>query len=96
MAKQIVLLSGRIGTGKSTLSSELERRFGTTTIKTNALIAKRAGNIVAERRAMQHYGDKLDKSTKGTWLVEDLARELARLPEDAVVVVDSVRILRQI
>jgi adenylosuccinate synthase len=96
VAKQIVLLSGRIVTGKSTLSSELSRRFDTKTIKTNALIEKRAGKIAAERGAMQRFGEKLDKSTKGTWLVEDLAREMEQYPEDAVIVVDAVRILNQI
>ncbi|MDE3188649.1 MAG: adenylosuccinate synthetase, partial [Acidobacteriota bacterium] len=96
MANQIVLLSGKIATGKSTLCNELARRFGTVTIKTNALLAKRAGKIVPERGAMQLFGEKLDRSTKGTWLVEDLARELAQLPEQSVVIIDSVRILNQI
>ena len=96
MAKQIVLLSGKIATGKSTLSSELARRFGTVTIKTNALLAKRAGKIAEERSAMQLFGEKLDRSTKGKWVVEDLARELSQLPEEAVIVIDSVRILNQI
>jgi adenylosuccinate synthase len=100
VAKQIVLLTGRVSAGKTTLCNELEKRFDAKPVKTNELIRNRAGSIEAERGAMQRFGERLDRRTQGAWVCEDLTRIIEDLPEDkrdnAVIVVDSVRIVRQI
>ena len=96
MARLIVLLSGRIAVGKTTLCNKLARRFGTHSVKTNELIKKRSTNLEPERGAMQRYGEKLDRTTGGLWVAEDLAPIVENLDPEAVIVVDAVRILRQI
>jgi adenylosuccinate synthase len=45
---------------------------------------------------MQRYGELLDRRTKGAWVCEALARCADALPDDALIVVDAVRILPQI
>ena len=96
MAKQIVLLSGRVSSGKSTLSTNLVQRFGVHPLKTKDMIARLAGEIEHERGAMQDYGELLDRRTKGGWVRDELTRITESLEENAVVVVDAVRIADQI
>lgn len=96
MAKQLVLLSGRVSSGKSTLCANLVQRFGVVHVKTKDLIARLAGEIEHERGAMQNYGELLDRRTKGSWVCKELTRLSESLDEDAVVVVDAVRIANQI
>lgn len=96
MAKQIVLLSGPVASGKSTLCGSLVERFGVHLVKTKDLIANLAGEIEYERGAMQDYGEKLDRRTGGAWVCQELIRIAELLPDDAVVVVDAVRIPGQI
>ena len=96
MAKQIVLLSGRVSSGKSTLSANLVQRFGVHPVSTKDLIARLAGDIEHERGAMQNYGELLDRRTKGSWVCRELTKITESLDEDAVVVVDAVRIAGQI
>ena len=100
MARLIVLVSGNVGVGKSTLVQALELRFGTQTLKTREvmqeLASKRGREVASERVALQLFGEKLDRDTKGAWVLNALKRLVLEAAEDAIVVVDAVRILDQI
>jgi adenylate kinase family enzyme len=101
LAKLVVLLSGGITSGKTTLSNGLHSRFGAQIVKAKDVIrelaAKRLGrDLDPERRAMQQFGDKLDRETKGSWVWDALRRFVSHTTDDAVVLADSVRILDQI
>jgi cytidylate kinase len=69
VAKLIVLISGNVGVGKSTLVRNLESRFEVATLKTREMIrtlaTKRGASLAAERRTLQEFGEKLDQTTKG-------------------------------
>jgi len=45
---------------------------------------------------MQRFGERLDRTTGGLWVAEDVTPVVESLPPEAVIVVDAVRILRQI
>lgn len=96
MVKQIVLLSGPISCGKTTLCRQLEERFGLTSLKTKEYIREQGKRLKLERTALQRYGDRLDRQTNGTWVRDALARLISTLDEEATVVVDAVRIEGQI
>lgn len=100
MAKLIVLVSGNVGVGKSTLVRALESHFGTLTLKTREvmqeLASKQKRRVASERVALQLFGEKLDRDTKGAWVLNALKRVELGAAEDAIVVVDAVRILDQI
>ncbi|MEX2286239.1 MAG: adenylosuccinate synthetase, partial [Planctomycetaceae bacterium] len=49
-----------------------------------------------DRESLQNLGEKLDRDTQGRWVSEALGRSASQLPNDAIIVVDSVRILDQI
>lgn len=71
-------------------------RFGVHPVKTKDLIARLAGEIEHERGAMQDYGELLDRRTKGSWVCNELTRITESLDDEAVLVVDAVRIAHQI
>ena len=107
MAFQVVLLSGRVASGKSTLVQQLTRRFPDERIhvlKTKDLIqelAKRrsTGTLRAERRAMQDFGDQLDRETQGKWVRDGLVtliNQYTTLEASPIFIVDAVRILPQV
>src|SRR5947209_703177 len=95
MAKMILLLSGSVATGKSTLASLLEQRFDFHGVKTWRLLQSVEPEVALDRESLQALGEELDKKTGGQWVVEQLDK-VVRTKPDALVVVDAVRIQGQI
>jgi adenylosuccinate synthase len=97
MPLSIVVLSGAVGTGKTTLAEDLMSRFGAERIGSHELLVARlpAGSS-RDRASLQAFGERLDRQSGGAWLADDVAIAVSRLPEGALVVVDSARILGQI
>jgi len=96
MAKQIVILSGHVCAGKSTLAEKLAEEYGFKHVKTWGFIQARAKHLELERGQLQAHGERLDKKTKGAWLRDDLQKIERKEPEDALIIVDSVRHSNQI
>lgn len=99
MIKLILVLTGPIASGKSTLCEDLIDNFGFKQIKTNELLKKLAeGKVKFEREALQKFGETLDRQTKGTWVRDGLMDFISGLPanSDSLIVVDSARIEEQI
>jgi adenylosuccinate synthase len=103
MQKLIVLLSGNVSVGKTTLSEGLVTHYSATVVKTKEVlkelaVSKSGKEIPSERKALQDFGTKLDQDTNGEWVLTALKRHIAVLSavREDVVVVDAVRILPQI
>ncbi len=96
MEKLIVLLSGSVASGKSTLASLLEREFNCRVVKTWQLLKAVDPKVTPDRGALQALGEKLDKKTRGEWVVEGLDKVIRSSPEYSIFVVDAVRIQSQI
>ncbi len=97
MARVVVVLSGPVSAGKTTLAKRLVDRYGAKHYKTSELLEKLSGGrIPRERTAMQEFGERLDRSSGGSWVAEDLVPEINKLSADAIVVIDAVRIPGQI
>jgi adenylosuccinate synthase len=101
VATRLVVLSGPVGAGKSTLAVRLADTYGAVHIRTQQLLRDtaqhRGDELGADRRSMQDYGDSLDEETSGRWVADGVARWVAdqeTLPE--LVVVDGVRRLEQL
>jgi adenylosuccinate synthase len=95
LASRIILLSGPVASGKTTLGDSLVGRYGLVRLKSRELIHTLL-KTQPERAALQLGGDALDRKTKGRWIADALARELLDRPADAMVLVDSVRIETQV
>src|SRR5438128_2589689 len=105
MPKQIVLVSGRVSSGKTTLVDRLRQEFDAVhVVKTKDVIrdlaAKKLGHdLESERRTMQEFGERLDRETKGVWVRDAVRQTLSRLglaEPQAIIIVDAVRIPEQI
>lgn len=96
MVKRIVLLSGQVSSGKTTLCKNLAEKFGFHSFKTKEAIKQLASNIQQERGAMQKFGERLDRKTKGAWVCEVLAQFIENFDDNDSVTVDAVRIQGQI
>jgi adenylosuccinate synthase len=107
MAFRIVLLSGSVAAGKSTLVQRLKCEFPTEPIhvlKTKELLLelgakKTRRDFPAERRVLQEFGEQLDRETKGSWVRDALSclvNQYLAAEATPIFVVDAVRILPQI
>jgi adenylosuccinate synthase len=94
MAPRIILLSGPISAGKSTLASALADRYRITHIKTRALLEQRFPKR-RSRKSLQLAGRLLDRQTNERWVADDVFAASADSDAEAVVV-DSVRTLGQV
>ena len=97
---RIVLLSGPICSGKSSLGLQLQERHDAKIIKTKDLILKMSPRTRPERGKLQGAGQRLDKADGGAWVAKALQRTIDTATRGAtpegLFVVDSVRIAGQI
>ncbi len=97
MDRTVLVLSGQVGTGKSTLARRLISRYQGHRISTHELLSERLGDsAIEERGALQEAGERLDRRTKGTWVRDAVQRRIDALPQDALVIIDAVRIKPQL
>jgi adenylosuccinate synthase len=103
MPKLIVLISGNVSAGKTTLSDGLRRQYGASVVKTKEVlkdlaVKKLKRELPSERRALQEFGAQLDKESGGEWVLNALNKHIvdAKVGQEDVVIVDAVRILPQI
>jgi adenylosuccinate synthase len=99
--KVILVLSGEICTGKSTLADKLERVFGFRHCKTKEgllfLANKKLKGKTPERGFLQKYGEQLDTTGDGKWVLEYFQHLYAKdFDRQKFYVIDSARILKQI
>ncbi|TPG17161.1 adenylosuccinate synthetase [Pedococcus bigeumensis] len=99
MARNIVVLSGPVAAGKSSLAAGLKVEYSARVVRTRLLLQERfaalhqAGDL-NERRALQEFGEHLDGQDGGAWLAEDVTT--VAQGDEPLVVIDSVRVLGQI
>lgn len=90
--RQVVLVSGPVASGKTTLCRLLAHRFGFSVLSTRKLLAQSA----PDRVALQAAGAFLDESTGGRWVLDGLLQMQKMRPDSALFAVDAVRTLEQI
>ena len=96
MVSRILILSGGICAGKSTLASSLAGHYGFRLVKTRELISHEIASTLVNREEYQVAGEVLDKRTNGAWLTTQVTRLQLEMPDDVAMVIDAVRIQKQI
>jgi adenylosuccinate synthase len=96
MVNRIVVVSGRVASGKSSLARDLCRDFKGKRYSTHEMLVQRLGVHDPGRRALQKEGERLDRRSNGSWVRDDLSRDIYALEGYDLAVVDSARILPQI
>lgn len=78
---KVVVISGRVGAGKSTLAHGLADRYGARLVSTKELLQlvaeRNREELPAERGALQAYGTRLDEETGGAWVAEAVAARIS-------------------
>lgn len=73
MLNRIILLSGPISSGKSTLAKGLTERYDMSILKTNEILKKQVrSDLRQDRKVLQAHGERLDRKTHGRWVLEEL------------------------
>lgn len=96
MTTRIVAISGRIGSGKTTLATGLEEQFGCRRVSTRELLHELLPSTSPARADLQAAGESLDRRTGGTWVAQAVAKRAVALASQATLIVDAVRIRGQI
>ncbi len=97
MFNRIILLSGPISSGKSTLAKGLADRYGMSIFKTNEILKRRVRKYLGnDRKVLQSEGEQLDRKTRGRWVLEELREWSNQFNPISDVIIDSVRINEQI
>ena len=97
MDRRIILLSGPVASGKTTLARNLANQFGMKVLRTRGWLISELENRGRGGRAdLQREGERLDQETNGTWVLQGLDRDLRARGTSECVVVGSVRIEKQI
>lgn len=87
-----VLLSGAIGSGKTTVGIQLADALSAQIVQVRQALVDVLGLVNPDRRTLQEKGAELDRRTRGRWLLETLTE---RLEVADRLVVDAVRTERQ-
>jgi len=95
----VVVLSGSVCAGKSTLAEKLRDSYGFLHCRTHRYLEARwRDNETPNRRSLQELGEVYDRRTKGAWVCEALRAQLAEEKREQTcgIVVDAVRIRSQV
>jgi adenylosuccinate synthase len=93
--KQLLILSGPIGVGKSSFAKALEEMFSAKKVSTRSWILEKTG-CENERGALQTAGDKLDEKTGGAWVAEAVKAASREFGENDIALLDCARIPGQV
>lgn len=99
MVETVLLLSGPLAVGKTSVRDRLLAAYGFSNIRSSDYLrALATGNAGALARLdLQELGDKLDRETEYKWLLDDVAKPLlAANPDVTRWLVDAVRKRRQV
>ena len=95
MIQRLILISGPISSGKSTLSQGMADRFAVSVYRTREWLGRRLHWESPDRSHLQQEGDRLDVQTRGRWVLEELTKELPT-EDGRIVALDSVRTKDQV
>jgi adenylosuccinate synthase len=92
----VVVLSGAVAAGKTTLARALCGHLGAKLLTTREAILRRLPRTPRTRADLQTAGEQFDEQTHGKWVGDEVAELAKQAARTVPIVVDAVRILAQI
>ncbi len=96
MERNIILLSGAISSGKSTLGKQLATRYEFQIFRTRDVLLAKSKIPDPDRIELQKIGDQLDTTSNGQWVADAIAKHFGERSQSFGLIIDSVRIKPQI
>jgi adenylosuccinate synthase len=96
LPRKVIVLSGPVCSGKTTLAKQLAERFQAHHLRTSDCILAARPNVKREREAMQLAGEALDREYRGQWVLKAFQSIEGIDGDNHVIVLDSARIQDQI
>lgn len=98
MPRKVILISGRICTWKTDLSSKLERRRGFKRLSTSEKLRELAEqrDSPKDRKSLQELGDTVDRETGFEWVYDFVREALEDSSTERPIVVDHLRHRQQV
>ncbi|QLL11110.1 AAA family ATPase [Pseudomonas chlororaphis] len=97
--KRILLLSGAIGVGKSTIAQDLKSKHGYTSISSSGYLRSQLElqGLQPTRLNLQQFGDQLDVDTDYSWIIDCVVVPvISGTPDTTHWLLDAVRKHRQV
>jgi adenylosuccinate synthase len=91
VGQAVIILSGAVCAGKSTLAQELVRALGARLVSARQTLADLLGKEGPSRSELVEFGEAIERETKGSWLAEAAASHRSEY-----VVIDAVRTRNQL
>src|SRR5690554_2543743 len=86
----LILLSGRIGAGKSAIGGALAERYGAAQVSTRQILESRAGT--SDRGKLQKLGAELDRADDGKWVAHEFCDSIfPQVSDSRIVLVAAIR-----
>ena len=89
--RRLIVISGGIASGKSVLARRLERDIGCRVVKTSEIIRKLLPKTKDDRHSLQRAGNRLDRTTRHSWIAAEIAKVILDHCGDVPVVLEGVR-----
>lgn len=97
MSIKLIVISGGLASGKSTLADQLKKVFNCQVIKTSDIIrGHQAPWAKGNRRSLQRKGNDLDRTTEFGWIANEIANQIRRGDDNSLIVLEGIRKPRQI
>lgn len=96
MERNIILLSGAISSGKSTLGKQLATRYEFKIFRTRDVLLAKSKIPDPDRIELQKIGDQLDTTSNGQWVADAIVKHFGERSQSFGLIIDSVRIRPQI
>ena len=97
MTVRIILLSGAVSSGKSTLSRSLMESEGALVFRTREVLQRRVPpELAGDRKELQSTGDQFDRDSNHLWVLAEFKNWRETVDGSKPAVVDSVRTLDQV
>ena len=95
MTVRLIVVSGGLASGKTALAERLQSDFGCRLVKTSDIIRRLDPGAAINRVSLQRAGNRLDRSTKFSWIAREVAKEFRSNDSGPPVVLEGVRKPRQ-
>lgn len=93
---RLIVISGGLASGKSSLARQLEEQIGCKVVKTSELIRNLLPKTKNDRSSLQRAGNRLDRETNQSWIAKEIGKKIRDQSDALPMVLEGIRKPQQI